>query len=737
MALRDAAGLTTPSMKAASLPYEDPPTLTLNQPEPTSPQFQSEKSGGSDIATHGPYGLRHSGESSYFTADGMLERSETGLSTRKGVYIPPTSARWLFYQHTKKRWKDYKVEQNQRIEFAYQRGDSKVRIQSGEDGTIPMEIFFADMIQYDPISDNRRAVQRLGPDSTWSQFKRFLNMAYRSYMSLGKLSWYHETFATYQERRKKIIKNPLQGIEDEHEDEYDVTRLYNDPHSLEYHGASKMGCCCAYIAKSQCFFALSMTCVLLNSVWISYETDHNSDSQLYDADLHFIVIENFFCAAFTLELTVRFFAFRRKRDAFTDTWFRFDFVLVTMMTFETWLMPLGFQLAVGGSGTQSLGDFSVFRLARLLRLSRMTRLLRAVPEVVTLLRGMVAAFRSVVFTLLLLVFLLYIFGIVFRSQVKGDSDYLETEYFSSVWEAMWVLLVHGTLLDNVSGVLGDIRTEGGMMYTAIFILFILLSSFTVLNMLIGILCEVVSKIKEEENSMAETLYLKTSLLDIMECYDRDGDKMIGKQEFELLMMNPEVIEALTRYGTDVEGLKTLSEVIFMEKEEGLQEGEEEDDVGLSFAEFIDKVMQLRGNHAAKVTDIVELREYMKQRLLRPMLDLKKGQVDIVANVEKIVKAHVQPPTRILSVMLAINHEDPLRWKYSSSMTIAELLREHGQDWATDVSKDALGASLTLGDVMGDDDCLNLFLGTGSLRTHQASPSGYVQSLSPFSPGRLE
>merc|ERR1719174_3063140 len=63
---------------------------------------------------------------------------------------------------------------------------------------------------------------------------------------------------------------------------------------------------------------------------------------------------------------------------------------------------------------------------------------------------------------------------------------------------MLTLFVNGTLLDDLTIVLGDILVYGGQGYTWVFIVYILLSAFTVLNMLIGVLCEVVTKTAAEE-----------------------------------------------------------------------------------------------------------------------------------------------------------------------------------------------------------------------------------------------
>merc|ERR1719235_3118450 len=111
------------------------------------------------------------------------------------------------------------------------------------------------------------------------------------------------------------------------------------------------------------------------------------------------------------------------------------------MIFETWIMPLAMPAGSGGG----MGDASMLRLLRLLRLTRMARLFRSVPELLTLLKGMAAATRSVFSTLTLLILFTYVFGIIFKQQA-ADSHPDIIELFGTIPEAMWNLLLAGTLL---------------------------------------------------------------------------------------------------------------------------------------------------------------------------------------------------------------------------------------------------------------------------------------------------
>merc|ERR1719217_1878795 len=92
--------------------------------------------------------------------------------------------------------------------------------------------------------------------------------------------------------------------------------------------------------------------------------------------------------------------------------------------------------------------------------------------------------------------------------------------------------------------------------------FVLLSSLTILNMLIGVLCEVVSAVAEAEKEKAVVTYVKSQLIDVLTDLDSDGTGTISKEEFAVLLEVPSAVEALEQLGVDVPTLFQLAEVIF-------------------------------------------------------------------------------------------------------------------------------------------------------------------------------
>jgi len=356
------------------------------------------------------------------------------------------------------------------------------------------------------------------------------------------------------------------------------------------------------------------------------DTDKNKAATLIVAHPVFIAAENTFCCYFTLELLIRFMAFRIKRDCLRDAWFVFDSALVIMMVMETWVMSAVLLITDQGSGA-SLGDASILRLVRLLRLTRMARmarLLRAMPELMILIKGISVATRSVFFTLCLLTIIIYVFGVAF-TQLSEDTS-LEKKYFDTVPDAMNSLLLMGVLPDLAEFVNGVGKEH--VAFGILLLFFILLSSLTVMNMLVGVLVEVVSVVSSVEKEQMTVQFVKTMIQSMLENsgLDADHDKHISRPEFESLLLKPEAARIIQEVGVDVVGLVDFADFIF------------KDGVELSFPEFMEIVLQLRGCNTATVRDIVDLRKFVLTEIHSAVASISVSLSEKVEDAMAIVAA---------------------------------------------------------------------------------------------------
>jgi len=192
-----------------------------------------------------------------------LTRSYDGLVKieRRNTFKMPDGVRWQWEHKTG--FRDYVERDNLRIEMAFQRGESKVRIRSGKGEGVPMELFFVDMLQYDPTSENKRRIQRVGPNGCCLRLRRYFRQIYRSW-EVGRHQ--RETFKMYQRRRDR-----LNNGDDEEEASYDVSNAY---HKWR-HRPKTFGRLCSRTAQSNLFHVLSMGAVLANAVWLSVDADLN------------------------------------------------------------------------------------------------------------------------------------------------------------------------------------------------------------------------------------------------------------------------------------------------------------------------------------------------------------------------------------------------------------------------------------------------------------------------------
>lgn len=507
-----------------------------------------------------------------FFGDWLSTFTQHSDTTAVEDLYPNVSWQW---EH-KTGWRDYTRKVSTKIEMAYRSGETKTRVQTGKKGAVPMEIFFEDMLQHDPVTGNTRNVQRSGSWSRWQRATRFLASVTRA-LETGRPR--KELFADYQKRRQ------------EHHEEIE----YQEFEEEGLHGRH----CCGLIASSPLFFSCSMFAVISYSIWLGVDADYNTAHSLSDAEPVFQVVENMFCVFFTVELLIRFCGFQWKRNCFRDLWFIFDFVVCILMIVEVWIMPLIFLFVPELSN--EMQKFAVLKQLRLIRLARLTSLLRAFPEAMMLLKGCAAAVRGVLTTLCLQVVMLFIFGLIFKSQAVGTDKAVEGLYFSTLRHSMWSLLMYATLLDGPAGVYLAIERDLGGIMAMLFLLFILVSAFTVMNMLIGILCEVISKVSETEKEEAQILWLKRHLQDIFECYDVNQDKHIGMKEFDLLLKNLEFRETLLQFGTDIQ---TFGDIVQAEYSARTS--------SMSFGELVSHVLRLKGGNGAQVTDIADLRKCVRQ-----------------------------------------------------------------------------------------------------------------------------
>jgi len=154
-----------------------------------------------------------------------------------------------------------------------------------------------------------------------------------------------------------------------------------------------------------------------------------------------------------------------------------------------------------------------------------------------------------------------------------------------------------------------------------------LAALTVMNMLIGVICEMVLNVGEVEREAATLDYVTEKLQQLMETcgVDENNDMMISKQEFLTMLTNQTATTILHEVGVDVLCLVDVADTIF-EPDTGEDEDHdaEHHETQLSFDEFVKVVLDLRGTKTSRVKDVVNLRKHINGQFARLEQRLYEG-----------------------------------------------------------------------------------------------------------------
>lgn len=360
-----------------------------------------------------------------------------------------------------------------------------------------------------------------------------------------------------------------------------------------------------HVAKHPMFDHLTLVVIGANSVYLGVDTDYNkpASGNLVGSPWVFQVFAHFFCAYFLIELIARCMAFKDKLNAVRDAWFVFDSLLVALMVVETWILPIVTILS-GAAERTPLAQASVLRLFRLLRLSRMVRMLRSLPELMILVRGIVASLRSVLYVLGLLATGTSVFAVAFRVLSRGTE--FGQEVFATVPGSIYSLFVHAAFLDELSNFCNLIRAESvACLFLAL--LFVAFANWTMLNMLIGVMTTVVGSVASAEREERLTQMLCEKIKGCAQSLDSNFDGRVSYSEFCRILEVPDALRSLTEVGVDPIIVLDFAEEIFFEDGQPID---------LDFDKFLELVLDLRNSNVLTLKDAKTLWKNLKPRLVR-------------------------------------------------------------------------------------------------------------------------
>jgi voltage-gated sodium channel len=209
--------------------------------------------------------------------------------------------------------------------------------------------------------------------------------------------------------------------------------------------------------------------IILNAVTLGLETSAGIMAR-WGGLLH--VLDRAALAIFVVEIGLKLYAFRLR--FFREAWNVFDFIVVAIA-----LVPASGPLAV----------------LRALRVLRVLRLVSTVPRLRFVVEALLAAVPGITSIAGLMLLLFYVFAVMSTSLFGAAFP----EWFGSIGASMYTLFQVMTLESWSMGIVRPVMAEYPAAW-AFFVPFILIATFTMLNLFIGIIVDTMQTMHEAEHA---------------------------------------------------------------------------------------------------------------------------------------------------------------------------------------------------------------------------------------------
>lgn len=225
----------------------------------------------------------------------------------------------------------------------------------------------------------------------------------------------------------------------------------------------------ARLVLSDAFQRTVIGLIILNAVTLGLET---SDSIMASWGGLLTTLDRLLLVLFTIEIAIRIYAFRGR--FFRDPWGLFDFVIVAI------------------SWAPATGPLSVLRALRVLRV---LRLVSVVPSMRLVVEAMLKALPGMGSIVLLMALLFYVFAVM-ATKLYGD---LAPERFGTLGASLFTLFQMMTLESWAEANVRPILEHRPMAWL-FFVPFILIATFVVLNLFIGVIVDSIQTLREQRKS---------------------------------------------------------------------------------------------------------------------------------------------------------------------------------------------------------------------------------------------
>jgi len=367
--------------------------------------------------------------------------------------------------------------------------------------------------------------------------------------------------------------------------------------------------------------------ICVNAVILGVETDFRTLAN--EEDVIWTFLDSTFNVVFLIELCLRIYAERRKW--IRDVWNIFDFILVVVGVFDTWMLP-----ATGlNSDMRFVTLMRLFRLFRLIRVLRVLRLLRFLKELMLLIQGITSAMRAMVWGLLLLAITIFICALLLTRLVGKACCDSDDTFRDQLYRNLFGTLSRSsfTLFQFTMEFQPDICRDTwdyGPWLTIFFLAYTMFTNVTLLNTVASVIVENILSIsaqnneEEKANQKSEMAEENSwSLSNLFDALDGDSDGLIDKAEMSTT--NPAVSKLLSMSGVSFDHLLNLFNIMDV------------DSNGLVDRDEFQTAMS-RGKHPLQAVDVLRVQcqvDALRSKMKKTFEDVSTQNSSILEVLQRV------------------------------------------------------------------------------------------------------
>eukprot|EP00746_Dinoflagellata_sp_MGD_P000073 gnl/MRDRNA2_/MRDRNA2_100128_c0_seq1.p1 gnl/MRDRNA2_/MRDRNA2_100128_c0~~gnl/MRDRNA2_/MRDRNA2_100128_c0_seq1.p1 ORF type:complete len:545 (+),score=109.41 gnl/MRDRNA2_/MRDRNA2_100128_c0_seq1:214-1848(+) len=270
-------------------------------------------------------------------------------------------------------------------------------------------------------------------------------------------------------------------------------------------------------------------------------------------------------------------------------WLAFDFILIALSALDVWIISFITNESFAGGGT-----LTTLRILRVLRVVRTVKIFHYSQDLMLILLGLIQSLRVISWVILMMILLHWVSAIFLVRLFYLDQDQQDDELdkkYGGVARCMYTLFQVTTMEGwaQTAEVLGfDWRC------LFFFTCFVMLSHYTVINLLVGVICENVQDVASTEDVDLLTEITKKRqerverLRRVFDNIDLNKDGDMTKAEFNQMLDQPEFMQEMAALQFDQNELRLLFETLDVDFSGTLQ-----------IQEFIEGCMEIAGSQQTK------------------------------------------------------------------------------------------------------------------------------------------